>query len=177
MTPWDNWEENPGMAFVDSSGKLRDSADFTFVNLRLAVLNDILEEMLSDGMDVKILCPTMGGISPLYIERLDGEGRLWRVFQIREMETEEITSPEIRFFYERESRILRPIDYRDPYVELEGTDKTSQLLISSFMMHWLSGILGFYAECLGQAADGGEPEDGERLSIPFDRKSADGENF
>lgn len=177
MTPWEDWQEDPGMAFVDSSGKLRDSADFTFVNLRLAALNVILEEMLTDEMDVKVLCPTMGGITPLYIEKLDTTGRLWRVFQTKEMETEEITSPEIRFFYQRESSILRPIDYRDPYVQLEGTDKTSQLLIASFMMHWLSGLLGFYSDCVGEASPYEGLEDEGALENLLAQESGPGDSF
>lgn len=144
-----SWKDKPietGMAFVDTNGKLVDSDDFRFVNLRLSRLRTVLEEMLADGTEVKVLCPTTDGIPPLAIEKLDRDGKLWKVSQARKMGGEEIPNPEVRFFFQRDTGIFRPIDYRDPYVELEGNDKNSQLLIASFMMHWLSGILAFHAE-------------------------------
>ncbi len=164
MQSWQDVPEEMEMAFVNSSGKLMESTDFTFVNLRLAGLDVLLEDMIANDMDVKVLCPTVGGIEPLYVEKLDQQGRLWRTFQMKRMETEEIASPEIRFFYKRDSSVLRPIDYRDPYVQLEGTDRTSQLLIASFMMHWLSGILAFYTESTVECRDNEDRENREDLA-------------
>lgn len=159
-----SWKETPGeigMAFVDTSGKLVDSANFTFVNLRISHLNAVLEEMLRDGTGVKVICPTTGGIPPLAIEKLDGEGKLWRASQTRRTKGKDTPNPEVRFFFQRETGIIRPIDYRDPYVELEGNDRNSQMLISSFMMHWLTGILAFYAEA-ADCVEAEEKEAGEK---------------
>lgn len=146
MDSWKNTYEETGMAFVDASGKLVSSTDFRFVNLRISRLNTVLENMLADGTEEKDLCPMANGIPPLSIKKLDSDGKLWRVSQTRELRGEKVPNPEVRFFFQRDTGILRPIDYRDPFVGLEGNNKNSQLLIASFMTHWLSGILALHAE-------------------------------
>lgn len=135
------------LAFVDSTGHYIDGADFAFVNLRFPRLEAILQDMKLNGeLRRRFLLPS-GAVKPLFIEKLDRNGNFWKIWQEKETENGSEANPVIRFFFDGSEGIIRPMDYRDQFVRLEGSQRTSQLLISSFMMHWLSGIL---ALCKGQ---------------------------
>lgn len=135
------------LAFVDSSGRYIDGADFSFVNLRFPRLESILQEMKVNGEIRRRLLLPEESVRPLIIEKLDIKGNLWKIWQERESEKGIEADPAIRFLFDGSGGIIRPMDYRDQFVRLEGSQRTPQLLISSFMMHWLSGFL---ALCKGQ---------------------------
>ncbi|GAB6280845.1 MAG: hypothetical protein STSR0007_09540 [Thermovirga sp.] len=135
------------LAFVDSSGRYIDGADFAFVNLRFPRLEAILQDMKMNGeLRRRLLFPS-DAVRPLFIEKLDNKGNFWKVWQERATENGSEADPAIRFFFDGPGGIIRPVDYRDQFVKLEGSQRTPQLLISSFMMHWLSGFL---ALCKGR---------------------------
>ncbi|HPD96807.1 MAG TPA: hypothetical protein PLP89_00650 [Synergistales bacterium] len=134
------------LAFVDSSGRYIDGADFSFVNLRFPRLEKILQEMILGGERNRRLVFQTGEVRPLNIEMLDPKGNFWKIWQEKETGNGVEEDPAIRFLFDGSEGIIRPADYRDRLLRLEGNRKTPQLLISSFLMHWLSGLLALHSE-------------------------------
>ncbi len=133
------------LAYVDADGRYIDGAEYAYVNLRFPRLSSILHEMAGLGEDMRRLTfPTLL-LRPLLIEKLDVPGCFWRVRQEKSGKTRKEDNPSVRFFFDPTEAIIRPVDYRDPYVTLEGNRRTSQLLIASFMMHWLSALLSLHS--------------------------------
>ena len=140
------------LAYVDADGRYIDGADYSFVNLRFPRLLRILREMAEGGKKTLRLDFPSTDLKPLVIERLDPAGRFWKAGQDGNSKKPREGRPSVRFFLDPVEGIIRPVDYRDPYVTLDGNSRTSQLLIASFMMHWLSALLAIYADAPGPAA-------------------------
>jgi hypothetical protein len=133
------------LAYVDADGRYIDGAEYAYVNLRFPRLSPILHEMACLGENTRRLTfPTLL-LHPLLIEKLDIPGCFWRIRQEKSGKTGKEDNPSVRFFFDPTEAIIRPVDYRDPYVTLEGNRRTSQLLIASFMMHWLSALLSLHS--------------------------------
>jgi hypothetical protein len=133
------------LAYVDADGRYIDGAEYAYVNLRFPRLSSILHEMAGLGQDTRRLTfPTLL-LPPILIEKLDIPGCFWRIRQEKSGKTGKEDNPSVRFFFDPTESIIRPVDYRDPYVTLEGNRRTSQLLIASFMMHWLSALLSLHS--------------------------------
>jgi len=152
------------LAYVDTDGRYIDGAEYAFVNLRFPRLTPILREMAGLGEDLRRLSfPTLL-VRPLLIEKLDVPGCFWRIRQEKSGKTGKEDNPSVRFFFDPTEAIIRPVDYRDPYVTLEGNRRTSQLLIASFMMHWLSALLSLHSAesdgaTIGEASSPAPPDE------------------
>lgn len=140
------------LAYIDADGRYIDGAEYAFVNLRFPRLSPILLEMAALGEDMRRLSFPTPLLAPLLIEKLDVPGCFWRARQEKSGKTGKEDNPSVRFFFDSTEAIIRPVDYRDPYVTLEGNRRTSQLLIASFMMHWLSALLSLHSAESKQAA-------------------------
>jgi hypothetical protein len=68
-------------------------------------------------------------------------GKFWKVWQEKTVKGIPEENPSIRFLYNPTDGVIRPVDYTDPFVHLDGDRRTSQILIASFLTHWLSGII------------------------------------
>jgi len=133
------------LAYVDADGRYIDGAEYAYVNLRFPRLSPILREMARLKEDVRRLTFPALFLRPLLIEKLDAPGCFWRIRQEKIGKTGKRDNPSVRFFFDQTEGIIRPVDYRDPYVTLDGNRRTSQLLIASFMMHWLSALLSLHS--------------------------------
>lgn len=152
MSPRQNDSDISDLAYVDAHGNYIDGADYSFVNLRFPRLLRILREMAEGGKKTLRLDFPSTDLKPLVIEKLDSAGRFFRASQVKTLKKNRKESPSVRFFFDPLEGIIRPVDYRDPYVTLDGNSRSSQLLIASFMMHWLSALLAIYADEPGPAA-------------------------
>jgi hypothetical protein len=129
------------IVLVDSSGQFIDGGDFAHLNLRFPQLEKVLVEMTEKDERLRLIWQPHEGTEEVQIQMLDREGFFWRVWQEKTVRGEKEENPSIRFLYYPEREIIRPVDYRDPYVELEGKRRDPQVLIASFLTHWLSGLL------------------------------------
>ncbi|MFP4482567.1 MAG: hypothetical protein ACLFN0_07245 [Thermovirgaceae bacterium] len=151
------------LAYVDADGRYIDGVEYAYVNLRFPRLSSMLHEMACLGEDMRRLIFPSPLLRPLLIEKLDSTGCFWRIRQEKSGKTGKEDNPSVRFFFDPKEAIIRPVDYRDPHVTLEGNRRTSQLLIASFMMHWLSALLSLHS---------GE-SDGATIGEPGSRRSHD----
>lgn len=129
------------LAFVDSSGKLIDGTDFAYLNLRFPQLERLMDDIMRRKKWSRLIFRSMEGLGNVWIRRLDSSGNFWKVYQEKEEKEGVKENPSIRFLYLPEEGVIRPVDYADPFVQLDGNRRTSQLLIASFLTHWLSGVL------------------------------------
>ncbi len=129
------------LAFVDSSGKFIDGADFANLNLKFPRLERLLDDIMRRNEFSRLIYQSRESMGEVWIRRLDSKGNFWKVWQEREIDGESEENPSIRFIYHPDHGVVRPVDYADPFVQLEGNRRTAQLLISSFLTHWLSGVL------------------------------------
>ena len=137
----DKNSEIEDIAFVDSSGNFIDSADFANLNLKFPQLEKLLDNMADKGEWNRLIIRSVEGLGDVWIRRLDSSGKFWKVWQEKEVKGIPEENPSIRFLYNPEDGIIRPVDYSDPFVHLDGDRRTSQILIASFLTHWLSGII------------------------------------
>ena len=129
------------IALVDCSGTYIDSADFAYLNLRFPRLERLLDTMIDREEDFRLLSHSLEDLDEVKIQKLDSRGNFWRVWQEKEFRGQVQPNPSIRFFYHPLENVIRPVDYSDPFVQLEGNRKTPQILIASFLTHWLSSLL------------------------------------
>ncbi len=129
------------LAFVDSSGKFIDGADFANLNLKFPKLERLLDDIMSRNEWSRLIFQSIEGLGDVWIRRLDSKGNFWKIWQEKELDGETEENPSIRFLYHPDHGVIRPVDYADPFVQLDGNRRTAQLLISSFLTHWLSGVL------------------------------------
>lgn len=157
------------LAFVDFSGKYIDGSNFAFLNLRFTQLELLLNEMIENGEKTRILSSPQGSLGKVSIQMLDNAGNFWRVWQDKGSGKNTNPDPAIRFLYSPREGIIRPIDYFDPFVQLEGDRRMSQLLIASFLIHWLSGILALSETCAPSVSSATETSDSNDQSFrsPF----------
>jgi len=129
------------IALVDCSGTYIDSADFAYLNLRFPRLERLLDAMIEEDEEFRLLSQSLEGLDEVKIQKLDSRGNFWRVWHEKEFRGQLKPNPSIRFFYHPLESVIRPVDYSDPFVQLEGNRKTPQILIASFLTHWLSSLL------------------------------------
>lgn len=134
-------QEMGDLAFVDSSGRFIDGADFANLNLKFPQLERLMDDMLNMNEWNRLISRSFEGLGDVWICRLDASGNFWKVYQEKEGKNGIEENPSIRFLYQPEEGVIRPVDYSDPFVQLDGNRRTSQLLIASFLTHWLSGVL------------------------------------
>lgn len=134
-------QEMGNLAFVDSSGRFIDGADFANLNLKFPQLERLMDDMLNMNEWNRLISRSVEGMGDVWISRLDTSGNFWKVYQEKEGKNGIEENPSIRFLYQPEDGVIRPVDYSDPFVQLDGNRRTSQLLIASFLTHWLSGVL------------------------------------
>lgn len=134
-------QEMGDLAFVDSSGRFIDGADFANLNLKFPQLERLMDDMLNMNEWNRLISRSVEGMGDVWISRLDTSGNFWKVYQEKEGKNGIEENPSIRFLYQPEDGVIRPVDYSDPFVQLDGNRRTSQLLIASFLTHWLSGVL------------------------------------
>jgi len=128
------------LALVDASGRLWDSADFSHLNLRFPTLERILRFILEKGYeDCRVLVSE--NLAPIRIRCLDRHGAFWEIWQSQNNGKPEEKNPAVRFFFDAENGVLRPADFRDPFIRLEGDNPTRQKIVASLFVHWLANQL------------------------------------
>jgi len=135
-------------AFVDASGKYIDASDYSSLKFRLPALDIMLQTMIEKGESRRLIVPQTYGVGDVFIERIDPTGAAWKIWQQKTSNNGTKTYyPAIRFFYDPKKGTIRPIDYRDKMVHLEGRSKTTQLLIASFMAYWFTTLMAISHLC------------------------------
>jgi len=138
----------PAPAFVDASGKYIDASDYSSLSFRLPALDIMLQRMIEKGEDRRLLVPQMYGVGDVFIERIDPSGFAWKMWQQKSSYSGQRNPyPIMRFFYDPQKGTIKPIDYTDKMVHLEGKSKTAQLLIASFMAYWFTTLMAISALC------------------------------
>jgi hypothetical protein len=128
------------LALVDASGRLWDSGDFSHLNLRFPNLERILRFLIEKGYeDCRVLVSE--NLTPIRIRRLDQHGAFWEVWQSRKEGKHEEKNPAVRFFFDARNGVLRPADFRDPFIQLEGDNPLRQKIVASLFVHWLANQL------------------------------------
>ncbi|MFA0888293.1 MAG: hypothetical protein ACC613_04235 [Synergistales bacterium] len=128
------------LALVDASGRIWDSADFSHLNLRFPNLERILRYLLEkDLKDCRV--QVSENLAPIRIRRLDGQGAFWEVWQTRDAEDGEEKNPAVRFLFDVDRGVLRPVDFRDPFLRIEGDNPLRQKIVASLFVHWLANQL------------------------------------
>lgn len=132
------------LALVDASGRLWDSAEFSHLNLRFPNLEKILRFVLEKGYeDCRV--QVSENLNPIRIRRLDQRGAFWEIWQSQNNGKLEEKNPAVRFFFDSANGVLRPADFRDPFLRLEGDTPMRQKVVASLFVHWLANQL-FLAE-------------------------------
>ena len=131
-------------AFIDASGRYIDPSSYSFLSFRLPALDFILQEAIEKEEKFLLLVPAGNGIGNIYLEKIDNAGLAWKIKQEKTAHNKKTTYPIIRFFYNPKNGAIKPIDYTDELIQLEAKNKTSQLLIASFMAYWLTALMALH---------------------------------
>jgi len=132
-------------AFIDANGRYVDPSSYSFLSFRVPALDFILQEAIEKEERSLLLVPAGNGIGNIYLEKIDNSGFAWKIKQEKTTHNKKTTYPIIRFFYNPKNGVIKPIDYTDELIQLEAKNKTSQLLIASFMTYWLAALMALHS--------------------------------